>query len=84
MRIEIADSDPIVGWTLQVNYDSDALEFSRFEKGDFISGFVSPGNVVNDEGVQLGGATLQRANAAEGDGVLGYVFAQPATGVGVR
>ncbi|SVD73537.1 uncharacterized protein METZ01_LOCUS426391, partial [marine metagenome] len=28
---------------MQVNYDSDALEFSRFEKGDFISGFVSPG-----------------------------------------
>lgn len=74
MRIEIADADPIVGWTLQVNYDSDALEFSRFEKGDFIAGFFSPGNIVNDEGVELGGATLQQANAAEGDGVLGYVI----------
>ncbi|MEE2728251.1 MAG: cohesin domain-containing protein, partial [Candidatus Latescibacterota bacterium] len=74
IRIEIADSDPINGWGLQLEYDKNELEFNDFVPGGFIGGSFIPLFKENDKGVQVGGAQLGgQGDMSDGSGVLGSV-----------
>ena len=74
IRIEIADSDPINGWGLQLDYDNRELEFNQFIPGGFIGGSFIPLFKENDDGVQVGGAQLGgQGGMSDGNGVLGSV-----------
>ena len=76
VNIEIAESDPINGWGMQINYDKSELEFTQFIPGGFIGGTFIPIHTENDSGVQLGGAQFGNQGMSEGDGVLGSIKLQ--------
>ena len=74
IRIEIAESDPINGWGLQLDYDKNELEFNQFIPGGFIGGSFIPIFKENDNGVQVGGAQLGgQGEMSNGNGVLGSI-----------
>ena len=74
IRIEIAESDPINGWGLQLDYDNSELEFNQFIPGGFIGGSFVPIFKENDNGVQVGGAQLGgQGEMSAGNGVLGSI-----------
>ena len=80
VNIEIAESDPINGWGMQIAYDKDDLKFIQFIPGQFIGGNIVPLPVENDNGLSLGLAQLGGSGGwSEGDGVLG-VFKLQITG----
>jgi len=71
--IEVAQSEPISGWSMLVNYDSDILKFKSFTP-KFVKGAFIPLSMESAEGVEVGGAVLGRNVAkSEGDGILGTV-----------
>ena len=53
IRIEIAESDPINGWGLQLDYDKNELEFNQFIPGGFIGGSFIPIFKENDAEFRL-------------------------------
>jgi len=77
VNIEIAESDPINGWGMQIAYDKDDLKFIQFIPGQFIGGNTVPLLVENDNGLSLGLAQLGGSGGwSEGDGVLGVLKLQ--------
>ena len=71
--IEVAESEPISGWSMLVNYDSDILKFKSFTP-KFVKGAFIPLSMEIAEGVEVGGAVLGRNVAkSEGDGILGTI-----------
>ena len=76
VNIEIAESDPINGWGMQISYDKSELEFTQFIPGGFIGGTFIPIHTETDSGVQLGGAQFGNQGMSEGDGVLGSIKLQ--------
>ena len=76
VNIEIAESNPINGWGMQINYDKDELDFTQFIPGGFIGGTFIPIHTENESGVQVGGAQFGNQGMSEGDGVLGSIKLQ--------
>ena len=73
VEVEIANSEPIAGWKIQINFDYDVLAFAGVEKGDFIANHFMPPHLENDNGVEIGGAQLGRGESNDGDGILATV-----------
>ena len=71
--IEVAESEPISGWSMLVNYDSDILKFKSFTP-KFVKGAFIPLSMEIAEGVEVGGAVLgMNVAKTEGDGILGTI-----------
>jgi hypothetical protein len=71
--IEVAESEPISGWSMLVNYDPDILQFKGFTP-KFVKGAFIPLSMESAEGVEVGGAVLgMKVAKTEGDGILGTI-----------
>jgi len=71
--IEVAESEPISGWSMLVNYDPDILQFKDFTP-KFVKGAFIPLSMESAEGVEVGGAVLgMKVAKTEGDGILGTI-----------
>ncbi|MDB4698668.1 cohesin domain-containing protein [Candidatus Latescibacteria bacterium] len=71
--IEVAESEPISGWSMRVNYDPDILQFKSFTP-KFVKGAFIPLSMESAEGVEVGGAVLgMKVAKTEGDGILGTI-----------
>jgi len=76
VNIEIAESDPINGWGMLIDYDKDDLQFIQFIPGGFIGGTFIPIHAENETGVRVGAGQIGNQGMSEGDGVLGRIKLQ--------
>ena len=72
VEILINESEPISGWGIDINFDSEVLKFQGLGPGPFIPGQI-PLPAVDGDLLKAGGAVMGASDGFSGSGILGII-----------